>query len=124
MGKQIEQTFTVDDNCLPSAQELEAYKQIDPQIVQYLIDASVNEQKHRHQIEDAKLKMIAKSDKMASHINSLGMFYAFLCVVVIFSVAALALYLDKPWFAGIFSLTGLVSVVSAFTNTQNKKTKE
>lgn len=28
VGKQLEQTFTVDDNCLPSPQELAAYKSI------------------------------------------------------------------------------------------------
>ena len=44
VGKEMEQTITVDDNCLPSPQELAAYKEIDPRIVDYLINASVKEQ--------------------------------------------------------------------------------
>lgn len=36
-GKQYEQTLTVDDTCLPSAEELTAYQAIDPNIVTFLM---------------------------------------------------------------------------------------
>lgn len=63
VGKQLEQTFTVDDNCLPSPQELAAYKSIDPRIVDYLINASVKEQAHRHKMDSNKLNLIRKADR-------------------------------------------------------------
>ena len=62
IGKQLEQTFTVDDNCLPSPGELQAYKNIDPRIVDYLIDASVKEQTHRHAMDKQKLQIIKKTE--------------------------------------------------------------
>ena len=37
VGNHIEQTVSVDDNILPSPQELAAYKNIDPKIVDLVI---------------------------------------------------------------------------------------
>ena len=54
VGQQVEKTYTVDDNTLPSPQELAAYKDIDPRIVQFLMDASVKEQEHRHNMDKLK----------------------------------------------------------------------
>lgn len=62
VGKQLEQTYTVDDNCLPSPIELAAYKDIDPKIVDYLINASIKEQDHRHMMDSNKLDIIREVD--------------------------------------------------------------
>ena len=102
IGKQLEQTFTVDDNCLPSPGELQAYKNIDPRIVDYLIDASVKEQ------------IIKKTEGRIGRMNWWGMFFAFLCILVFSTVTGYALYLDKPWFAGIMGGAVLISIVSIF----------
>lgn len=69
IGKQLEQTFTVDDNCLPSPGELQAYKNIDPRIVDYLIDASVKEQTHRHAMDKQKLQIIKKTEGRIGRMN-------------------------------------------------------
>ena len=114
VGKQLEQIYTVDDNCLPSPQELEAYQRIDPNIVRYLIDASVKEQNHRHKMDEKKLKIVAKADGMFGRMNWLGMFFAFLCLIALLAVVAYALYLDKQWLAGILGGTTIVSVISLF----------
>ena len=114
IGKQLEQTYTVDDNCLPSPQELAAYKQIDPRIVEYLIDASIKEQNHRHKMDEKKLKIVAKADGRIGRMNWWGMFFAFLCLIALLAVVAYALYLDKQWLAGILGGTTIVSVISLF----------
>ena len=114
IGKQLEQTYTVDDNCLPSPQELEAYQRIDPNIVRYLIDASVKEQNHRHKMDEKKLKIVAKADGRIGRMNWWGMFFAFLCLIALLAVVAYALYLDKQWLAGILGGTTIVSVISLF----------
>lgn len=114
VGKQLEQIYTVDDNCLPSPQELAAYKQIDPRIVEYLIDASVKEQNHRHKMDEKKLKILAKADGRIGRMNWWGMFFAFLCLVALLAVVALALYLDKQWLAAILGGTTIVTIVSIF----------
>ena len=112
----MEQTFTVDDNCLPSAQELSAYKSIDPKIVDYLINASVKEQEHRHLMDRRKLDVLRKSETRDTRINWWGMFFAFLSVVVLVGLCGYALYLDRPWFAGFMGAGAFVAIVSIFVN--------
>lgn len=125
VGKQLEQTYTVDDNCLPSPAELQAYKDIDPRIVDYLIEASVKEQAHRHAMDEHKLRIIKASDGRVGRMNWWGMFFAFLCILVFSIVTGYALYLDKPWFAGIMGGAVLISIVSIFVrgNSEEKVTK-
>lgn len=123
VGKQLEQTYTVDDNCLPSTQELEAYKQIDPRIVDYLIDASIKEQSHRHKMDEKKLQIISKADGRTGRMNWWGMFFAFLCLIAFLTVAAYALYLDKPWLATFLGGTAIVSIISIFVNKDNSENK-
>jgi uncharacterized membrane protein len=60
-GRELEQTITVDDNNLPSPQELVEYKAVDPRIIDFLLDASVKEQGHRHEVDIAKLSIIKKA---------------------------------------------------------------
>lgn len=114
VGKQLEQIYTVDDNCLPSPQELEAYKQVDPRIVDYLIDASIKEQNHRHKMDEQKLKIVAKADGRVGRMNWWGMFFAFLCLIAMLAVVMYALYLDKQWLAIILGGTTIVTVLSIF----------
>ena len=59
IGKQLEQTVSVDDNMLPSPAELEAYKKIDPKIVEYLITSSQKEQAHRHKMDEDKINIVS-----------------------------------------------------------------
>lgn len=105
VGKQLEQTYTVDDNCLPSPQELAAYKNIDPRM------------------DSNKLNMIRKADRRDGRMNWWGMFFAFLAIVVMIALAGYALYLDKPWFAGIMGASTLVSVASIFIKSNDNKSK-
>lgn len=123
IGKQLEQTYTVDDNCLPSAQELAAYKAIDPRIVDYLIEASVKEQDHRHRMDNNKLNILKKADRREGRINWWGMFFAFLSIVVMTALVGYALYLDKPWFAGFMGAGTIISVASIFYKNNDTKDK-
>lgn len=124
VGQQLERTYTVDDNSLPSPQELEAYKNIDPQIVTFLMEASVKEQDHRHNMDKVKYNLIKKSESRIGRMNWWGMAFAFLSIVVIVLLAAYALYLDRPWFAGLLGAGTLVTVASIFINRERPDTKK
>lgn len=52
------------------------------------------------------------------------MAFAFLSIVVIVALAAYALYLDRPWFAGILGAGTLVTVASIFINREKPDTKK
>ena len=48
VGNSLEQYISVEDNTLPSPQDLSEYQKIDPRIVDYLLTSSAKEQNHRH----------------------------------------------------------------------------
>ena len=116
VGNQIEQTLTVDDSALPSPQELEEYKRIDPRIVDLLIDATRKEQAHRHETDRMKLKILRRSESRTERINFWGMTFAFLSVALFVGLTAWALYLDHPWFASLSAFTALITIVSIFVD--------
>lgn len=109
IGKQVEQTVSVDDLSLPTAQELKAYQEINPNIVTFLIETSQKEQEHRHKTEDKKIDLIRYSEHKNGRMNWWGMFFAFLSLVTLVGLAAFALYLDhlkmSPKYWGFFQLT-------------------
>lgn len=121
VGKQLEQTVVLEDNVLPSPQELEAYKRIDPRIVDHLLVISKDEQAYRHKTELIKMRILRNSEKRTGRINWWGMFFAFLSITLFLVVAAFALYLDHPWFAAFFGVSSLVSIVSIFVKNDDDK---
>ncbi len=124
IGKQLEQTVSVDDNSLPTPQELQQYQQIDPCIIPFLIQTSVKEQEYRHNMDKEKLKILKNSERKNGRTNWWGMFFAFLSLILFMGVAAFALYLDKPWFAGIFGGTAILSVISTFVQAGKDTSKK
>lgn len=124
MGKQLEQTVSVDDNSLPSPQELQQYQQIDPNIISFLITTSQKEQEHRHCMDNEKMKILKNSERKNGRMNWWGMFFAFLSLILFMGVSAFALYLDKPWLAGIFGGTAILSVISTFVQAGKDSSKE
>ena len=121
IGKQLEQTLIVDDNSLPTPEELAAYKAVEPKIVDFLIETSKKEQEHRHKIDNDKIVIIKKSERRITTINLTGMFFAFLSIIVLVGLSAYALYLDKPWFAGIVGVGTIASVASVFVHRDKGK---
>ena len=121
MGQQVEVSYTVSDSMLPSPQELAEYQKIDADIVPFLMEMAKNEQQHRHKMDEEKMKVLKSSESRITRINIWGMFFAFLALVTLVGLSALALYLDKPWFAGIFGFTAVVSIVSIFVNAGRNK---
>ena len=121
MGQQVEVSYTVSDSMLPSPQELAEYQKVDADIVPFLMEMAKNEQQHRHKMDDEKMKVLKSNESRTTRINIWGMFFAFLALITLVGLSALALYLDKPWFAGIFGFTAVVSIVSIFVNAGRNK---
>lgn len=114
VGKQFEQTFTIEDVSLPSPQELEAYKKINPNIVDFLLSSSKKEQEHRHDMDVEKYHILENTNKRDHKLNILGMLLGFFSLVIMMLVAAYMLYLNHPWFASFFGGISLVTVISIF----------
>lgn len=124
LGHSLEQNYTIDDSVIPSPQELAQYKEVDPRFLDYFFETAREEQKHRHEMDQMKMKVLRKSESRTERINWWGMLFAFLSIVVCMGVAAWALYLDRPWFAGVFGGLGLLSIVSIFVNGKDNGKKK
>ena len=120
-GHQVEQTFTVDDSFLPSPNELREYKEINPEIVKLLIDASRNEQAHRHYLDKQKIKAINKDSRSMHSINILGMTFAFLIISGGLALSAYLIYLEKDIIGTIFAGTTILTAAATFLNHVKKR---
>lgn len=120
MGVSVEQTVQMEDMTLPSPQELENYKLVDPRIVDFLIEQAKKEQQHRHAMDKEKIKILKRSEGRTYSINWWGMLFALLALVVMMSLAGYAMYLDAQWLAGLFGLTSVASIVSIFVKGSKK----
>lgn len=109
-----EALITYDDNVLPTPQELEAYKQVDPKIVDFLIESAKAEQAFRHGFENRKIDIVKGADKGNRIMDGVGMVFAFLALLACLGVSAFALYLNRPWFAGILGSGTIIAIVSIF----------
>ena len=56
LGHSVEQNYTIEDNLIPSPQELEQYKAVDPRFVEYFYNTAEKEQAHRHEMDKAKME--------------------------------------------------------------------
>ena len=75
-------------------------------------------------MDKEKLKILKNSERKNGRMNWWGMFFAFLSLILFMGVAAFALYLDKPWFAGIFGGTAILSVISTFVQAGKDNSKK
>jgi len=75
-------------------------------------------------MDTEKMKILNHSERKNWRMNWWGMFFAFLSLILFIGLAALALYLDKQWFAGIFGVVSILSVVSIFVEAGKDSSKE
>ncbi len=121
-GHQVEHTFTIDDSCLPTSAELQAYKDINPGLIDFLLETSKKEQQHRHCMDKMKMKSIRSESRSVHNINYLGMTFAFLIMLFGLLLSAYLIYLDKIVVGTIFGGVTLLSAASLFIN--NAKIKK
>lgn len=114
LGQQEEQTVMVDDCCLPTASELQAYSEINPDIVSFLMEISKKEQEHRHKIESKKVEIVKVNNKYSYTVNNRGMLYAFLVIIVSAIISAFLIYTEKNIAGSIFAGSALLTTIAIF----------
>ena len=112
-------SLTYDENVLPTPQELEAYKAVDPRIIDFLLDTAKKEQLFRHSLEETKVDIIKRSDSGNRRMDWWGMFFAMISLLALIGLSAYALYVDRPWFVGIFGGSTFVAIVYIFVKREN-----
>nr|DAX55550.1 MAG TPA: putative membrane protein [Caudoviricetes sp.] len=115
---QTHSLISEDDNCLPAPEELKAYQAIAPGLVEHFVEVAVKEQNARHERERRELQAMVDDSRRAATTQRLGMILAFLLILTMLVLTALALWIDRPWFAGIGFFVALITTISAFIKKQ------
>ena len=109
-GVAIEQNTIVDDNLLPSAEELAKLKQVDPSIVEWILRRTEKEQ-------DTRLKYNTENMQLAHKdmgITRTALWLAFFLAIATLSLGALFVYLGKEVAGTIFGGVGVLVVIQSF----------
>ena len=109
-GVAIEQNTIVDDNLLPSAEELEKLKQVDPSIVEWIMRRTEKEQDTRLRFNTENMQLAHKD----IGITHTALWLAFILAIATLSLAALFIYLGKEVAGTIFGGVGVLVVVQSF----------
>ena len=116
VGTLSEEHIVIDNSPMPTAEELTKYKEVDPGLVAYFQQITDEERKLRHEVTRKSVSLLEVDNKRGHKERLLGQIFAFLSILVFLAITILALYLDKPWLAGVFSVVSLTGVVSSFIN--------
>ena len=120
IGQQTINSLTIDDNLLPSPSELQQYKEIDPRLVEHLMNISVNEQSHRHNQDDKKLSIVEEDTKRKHNRYVLSILLGFIIIISGMAFSAWLIYSGIIIQGSIFAGGTLIMAVSLFI----LKTKE
>lgn len=114
VGMLQEEHIIIDNNPMPTAEELSKYKDISPDLVQYFMQITDEERSIRHEVTRQSVELTQKDSQRRHHERILGLVFAFIALLVFLGITAYALYLDKPWLAGVFSTLSIAGIISAF----------
>ena len=114
VGMLREEHIIIDNNPMPTAEELLKYKDISPDLVQYFMKITDEERSIRHEVTRQSIELTQMDSKRRHRERILGLVFAFMPILVFLGITAYALYLDKPWLAGIFSTLSIAGIISAF----------
>ncbi|MCL1868635.1 MAG: hypothetical protein FWF72_06820 [Paludibacter sp.] len=106
----IEQQTIVDDNLLPSADELQKLKEINPAIIQWIMNRTEKEQ-------DARLEFNANRMKLAHKeitITTTSLWLAFVLSIVLLLISGVFIYFNKELAGTIFGCVGIITIIQAF----------
>jgi uncharacterized membrane protein len=106
----IEQSTVVDDNLLPSAEELAKLKQVDPNIILWIMQRAEKEQDTRLNFNTEQMHLAHKN----LNLTKISLWLAFVLSIAILSLSGLFIYLGKEVAGTIFGGVGIFVVIQSF----------
>jgi len=111
-GIQIQEE--IDDSLLPSPEELQKYKELDENIINWLKERAEKEQNFRHKFNLERLKLTGKHIKNEALINTLGLIFAFVIMVLSLPISAYLILNGHTIVGSILGGATLLTVITAF----------
>lgn len=120
-GLTFEQNTIVDDNLLPSADELAKLNGISEDIIPWIMARTEKEQDARIKFNEDRMRLSEKDLKFAHKYNMLALVMAFLIVLLFLSASFYLIISGKEVIGTIFAGGTIVGIVSYFLNAKRKK---
>jgi uncharacterized membrane protein len=106
----IEQRTIVDDDLLPSAEELSKLKQVDDTIIRWILDCTAKEQDARHEFNKERMRLAHRE----TGITITSLWLAFSMAFIILLLSGLFIYFEKEIAGTIFGGIGILTVIQSF----------
>lgn len=106
-GMSIEQIVAQDDSLLPAPVELAAFKDVDANIIPWMLEQTKKEQEHRHKTDNDKIKLM---NRAVTNDRIFIVFYLLLILLFV-CLSALFVYLEKNISGSIFGVCGIIGAV-------------
>lgn len=106
-GMSIEQIVAQDDSLLPAPAELAAFKDVDVNIIPWMLEQTKKEQEHRHKTDNDKIKLM---NRAVTNDRIFIVFYLLLILLFV-CLSALFVYLEKNISGSIFGVCGIIGAV-------------
>ena len=103
-----------DDNLLPDASELAKLKEVDPQIITWILDKTAKEQQHRHDIDHERIKLIGKVERGNQWINKGGLLISMILMLAVLAASTYIISVGNSISGGIIGGLGTLAIIAAF----------
>ncbi len=123
-GSAFEHTENHDDNLLPDVEQIERYAALDPKIVEFLKEATLKEQAHRHQINLQQVELMKSGQRRGYRMDRYQIVCAFLVFLSGMVLTVLLMYWDKEILGSIFGGGILLLGVKAFLGFRFRSPKD
>jgi len=117
----VEQHSVYDDNLLPPSEELARLKEINPDIVVWIMERSSMEQEARLSQDKQRLNMAKLELRGIRRYNISALIFAFVVIIAGLSFSTFLIYNSMNIVGTVFAGTTLIMAVNAFIQASKKK---
>jgi uncharacterized membrane protein len=116
----VEQNLTIDDSLLPSATELEKLKEVDPNIIQWILNRAEIEQTARIELNKEHMKLNGYNIRKVHRFNFTALFFGFILFLSVLTLSAFfiinGMEIQGSIFGGSAIIAGIVFFIKAAAN--------
>jgi uncharacterized membrane protein len=119
----VEQNVAYDDNLLPSAAELEKLKEVDPKIIDWILNRTEIEQNARIDFNSKRLELSGYDLKKIHRFNITSLIFGFIVFLAVLALSAylisMGLSVEGTLFGGGAIIAGAIFFIKAATTNKN-----
>lgn len=117
----IEQRMVVDDSMLPAAEELARLQEIRPDLIDWVMERTAQEQNARHEFNRERVRLANRELTGTIRVNILCLIFAFVIIICGMVVSVWMLYNGKTAAGTVFAGTTIIGSAALFTRIPKTK---